>query len=376
MAHLAKTIPFSNLYAGLKAEEEEGYIRTQHKGSLEIFSYTEKTVFERNWNPFTRVARGLILDTEKSEIVALPFEKFFNFGELGQEIPDEPFEVYTKMDGSLIIMYYYDGKWNCATRGSFQSDQALLAQKFIDSGRLPLALLDPKVTYLFELIGPSNKIVISYPDDNLVFLGAINLNGTEFSHQEYLNFAYKTGIECANPHGFISIGDLCEICDKILTKDEEGFVLKFQSGLRLKIKGSEYKRIHSIISKLSPLSVWEIMLFSPEQMTRMKKELPEELWMDFDSINLILENNLSKIVRQVEEEFLLTKDKSDKEIGLNLKNLPEPVRSLIFPRRKQGPLLEGSARRAIFSMVRPSGNNLNGFKPSLSLNRTQGELFS
>jgi hypothetical protein len=39
--------------------------------------------------------------------------------------------------------------------------------------------------------------------------------------------------------------------------DAQGFVVRFADGLRLKLKGSEYRRIHALISRRTPLAMGE-----------------------------------------------------------------------------------------------------------------------
>ena len=71
---------------------------------LFIYNYTNKAQYDRIWNEITLMCRGLILDAGL-HIVARPFKKFFNLEELpADEIPDEPFEAYEKIDGSLGIL--------------------------------------------------------------------------------------------------------------------------------------------------------------------------------------------------------------------------------------------------------------------------------
>jgi hypothetical protein len=42
-------------------------------------------------------------------VIAKPFPKFFNYEEhTADEIPNELFDVYEKMDGSLGICFYYE----------------------------------------------------------------------------------------------------------------------------------------------------------------------------------------------------------------------------------------------------------------------------
>jgi RNA ligase len=75
------------------------------KADLYIYNYTQKAQYERLWNDWTLACRGLIMDRDYN-IIARPFKKFFNLGEFeNQDIPNESFEVYEKMDGSLGILY-------------------------------------------------------------------------------------------------------------------------------------------------------------------------------------------------------------------------------------------------------------------------------
>lgn len=119
-----------NLAFNIDALEEmvsSGYVRMKKhpERPLYIYNYTAKAQFEYMWNEVTMLCRGLILD-ENYKIVARPFTKFFNYGEVANEvIPSLPFEVYDKMDGSLGILYWWNDRPYIATRGSFMSEQAI-----------------------------------------------------------------------------------------------------------------------------------------------------------------------------------------------------------------------------------------------------------
>jgi RNA ligase len=41
--------------------------------------------------------------------------------------------------------------------------------------------------------------------------------------------------------------------------DREGFVLRFESGQRVKIKFDEYKRLHKLLTGVSPKAIWDIL---------------------------------------------------------------------------------------------------------------------
>ncbi|MGF2075356.1 RNA ligase, partial [Enterococcus casseliflavus] len=90
---------------------------------LSIYNYTQKTQYEQYWTEETSVCRGLILDSH-DRIIARPFRKFRNIEEYGPDWtpPAEPFDVTTKLDGSLGITYLTPDGIQIATRGSFTSD--------------------------------------------------------------------------------------------------------------------------------------------------------------------------------------------------------------------------------------------------------------
>lgn len=84
-----------------------------------IYNYSPVVQYEKRWDAVMMQCRGLILDAQYN-IVARPFAKFFNIEEMpANAIPDEPFEVYEKLDGSLGTLYWLDNAPFIATRSSF-----------------------------------------------------------------------------------------------------------------------------------------------------------------------------------------------------------------------------------------------------------------
>lgn len=111
---------------------ELGDVRVVSKDDLLLFSYTDKAQYAGRWNPFERMSRGLIINRVTGEIVARPFDKFFNWGERGQ-VTDMPIvSVTEKVDGSLVISRRDEsGNIVFSTRGSFDSEQARWATKWL-----------------------------------------------------------------------------------------------------------------------------------------------------------------------------------------------------------------------------------------------------
>lgn len=141
-----------NELTDLQTMLDGGYIaRRQHPTApLMIYNYTARAQYDNVWNAATLACRGLICDLA-GKVVARPFPKFFNLDQV-TTLPDEPFEVYEKLDGSLGILYWLDGQPCIATRGSFDGEQARWATQWIqdnwwNSDKGPLY---NDCTYLFE----------------------------------------------------------------------------------------------------------------------------------------------------------------------------------------------------------------------------------
>ena len=180
--------------------------------------------------------------------------------------------------------------------------------------------------------------------------------------------AANTGLGVVKSHAYGSVSELLSLA-RTLPRSEEGFVVRFESGLRLKIKGDEYKRIHALISGLTPLAMWQAMA-NQMDMQDIRRDLPEEFWDDFDLMTAILEANAARIVAKVEAAAHDLAPLSDKEIGLRLASLDPDVKPLIFEYRKSGrQMFDGRMREKLFRMIRPTGNALPGYSPSHAIAR-------
>lgn len=250
----------------------DGYIQVQKHPAAElyIYNYTPKAQYERVWNDWTLAARGLVLDGQYNT-VARPFRKFFNMEEhQAHEIPTENFEVYEKLDGSLGILYWLDGQPFIATRGSFGSDQSqratqMLYQKYSHT----FADLDPVKTYLFEIIYPQNRIVVDYGNtEALILLAVID---KETGHDEPLP---DLGFPLVKRYD--GLADLKSL--RMLQEDNrEGFVIKFQSGFRVKVKFEEYVRLHRILTQISSVNIWEY-LATNQSFEEILEKVPDEFY--------------------------------------------------------------------------------------------------
>jgi len=236
---------------------------------LYIHNYAAQVQYSKAWNEITLQTRGLILDGNMN-VVAKPFGKFFNLSEhTPEEIPNEPFEVFDKCDGSLGILYWVDDTPYIATRGSFTSDQAIHATNLLHTKYKHLFdKIDRNKTHLFEIIYPENQIVCWYNGlDDLILLTVI---------------CNKTGAETLPDIGFTTvkryngINNIEEL--KAFEEDnKEGFVIRFKSGFRVKLKFDEYVRLHRIITQVSNIVIWEY-LCEGKPFDELLERVPDEFY--------------------------------------------------------------------------------------------------
>jgi RNA ligase len=366
MIHPARNMPFDELHAGLEAARAAGtVVSKQCPAGRTIYVYSARCVYESAWDRFSLMARGLILHPRGRRVLATPFPKFFNVGERGLAIPDLPFEVFEKVDGSLAIIHQFDGAWRAATKGAFDSAQAAWVETRLRAQ--DLSALVPGATYLAEAVYPENRIVIRYGKPELVLLAAYLEDGTEVPFDALGETADALGWRVARRHAFDSFSALVEHA-RGLPKTEEGFVIRFIDGLRLKLKGDEYKRIHALISRCTPLAMWEAMQ-AGDDLQAIRRDLPEEFWGDFDAITAMLQRRLDEVTARVAAAAAEAAHLSDKELGLRLRSLDPQVRPFIFHWRKDGGRLAGRARDGLFRTVRPTGNVLEGYAPSYAMGR-------
>lgn len=275
------------------------------KYDLFIWNYSETVQVGRLWNPVLLKCRGLITD-ETGKIVARSFSKFFNIEETS-EIPNEKFRIFDKADGSLGILFFYNGEWIISSRGSFQSLQAIKAKEMLK--KYNIQNLDKRLSYVFEIIYPENRIVVDYDNkESLVFLSAFNPNKDieifEIDGISSFEYMKKRGFEVIEE--FFLEGKSIDELKKLDLKNKEGFVLLFENGLRIKVKFEHYLKIHKILNKLSLKNIF-IMFKTNENIEEVIENIPDEFHKFVRDSFKIFKDDYEEIVnstKNVIDEFL------------------------------------------------------------------------
>lgn len=273
-----------------------------------ILNYSPKVQYKGEWDEYTLSCRGLAIDSE-GNILGRPFKKFKNIEEHNPNDIDLsiPYEVFEKMDGSLIIVFYYNkiNKWIIASRGSFISEQALVAKEILNS----LSNVDVynkmnvSYTYLFEILYKENTIVVNYGNvRKLILLSVIyTKTGEELSYNNVVA-SYNEVFEIVKKYEVPNITNLIDL-KKLEENNKEGFVVRFSNGLRVKIKFDEYVRLHRIITNVSNITIWE-HLKDNFNFDELLDRIPDEFYVWLKRTVNQLQGNYNKVECNALKEFI------------------------------------------------------------------------
>lgn len=239
----------------LKIKEEDPYV---------IFNYDQiKSDFN---DSLVREARGIIFKIgEWSNPVCWAFNKFGNFGE--SYVPNIDWAtafVTEKIDGTLVKLWFDNGDWHISTNGMIEAFDAKIGDaRMPDFGKYFhdtfYKTVEPHVgpynyfvdklntdyTYMFELVGPYNRVVIPYEEPALYFLGARNkYTGEEFNCSRDMAKVLGFGnFKLPQQYPLTSLNECIKVTEEY-SWDQEGFVVADSQFNRVKIKSPAYVLAH------------------------------------------------------------------------------------------------------------------------------------
>lgn len=238
----------------------------KHKYPFVLLKYSQIEPKSDMSNEIVQECRGLILKkvSDKYKIASMRFTKFFNYGqeEAAKLIFNPTVEASEKIDGSLIGVWYDEETgWHVSTSGNIDAQDAPIDVGEYNSyrdlfneawGDLSFDILDKECTYMFELVSPYTKLVVSYPETKLYLLAIRNNLTLEEFDRAYIpvitQILFKDKIKC--PKSFIcsSIDEIKKVVDDMTNDDEnfEGFVLCDKNFNRIKLKSAIYTNLFFI----------------------------------------------------------------------------------------------------------------------------------
>lgn len=345
-------------YPEIQSRIESGLITSRKHPflPLEILNYTQRCQFDKYWDEYTKMCRGLILD-DSHNIIARPFPKFFNLGEIPetmiQNLPNEIPKITDKLDGSLGISFFENELPSIATRGSFESEQAIWATKWIrEKGYFKQDFLSD-YTYLFEIICPESKNVVNYGDfQGLVLLAVVsNKDGSELDAWDE---AHRLNFSCPESYSD-SIENMISWLNTVNGTEKEGVVCRYSNGLRVKIKSEDYKRLHKILSGFTEKDIIEA-LSQGKSLDSFVDIVPDEFyqWIKDTEASLLefhkkLMDDAIKMYNEVKKLPLPSRKDQANYILQQCKDKPKGFSGVVFS------LLDGKteqAEKSIWNMIK------------------------
>ena len=261
------TTLYTDLIALCEKSESFYYIDQVKDGvTYRVFTYRLASFTEfQNRNAIE--CRGHTFRNDNGEwvLASLPMHKFFNYGEhigWGAELDLNSIEyIMDKADGSLISTVDSGDNFFLKSKTSFKSAQAADATEWINrkaNQRFREAMAFywcQGFTVNCEWVGPSNQIVIGYPENRLIVLNVRKFRELadhgETSHQVGEYVAQETVIKVFGADNVVqSVGVPADPAQFITNADKmtgiEGFIIRFKNGLWVKHKTEAYCTLHHL----------------------------------------------------------------------------------------------------------------------------------
>ncbi len=311
-------------------EEEYGIVARQSEVNPELYLFKYSQIDSPMKERIVQESRGIILNRDNNwSIVARPYDKFFNYGEgHAAEIDWDTATCYDKLDGSLVTLYYYKGKWRVATSGNPDAagevwngfgKKISFADLFwqtwnkqgykvptADGGESRFAFSHGEIQYkhwesisfMFELMTPYNKVVVQHFESKLVLHGARSIKS---GNELYINpIATQFGWEACPTFPINTIEDIVASAEYINPINNEGYVVTDLNFNRIKVKSPQYVALHHMRDSLSPRRMLEIVATNEgsEFLTYFPEleEMYNETKLQYNKLIVLLSNEIGTLL--------------------------------------------------------------------------------
>lgn len=209
--------------------------------------------------------RGIILNSDDNwNVVARPFDKFFNLGEgLAANIDWKTAKYLEKLDGFLMQLYWYKGKWQVASSGSPDASGEVngtgisFAEMFWNTFSR-MGLKKPhnqhNLNFLFELTGRANRVVVQHTSDSLTLIGVRDTQG-----QEYPVSDFKGIYPVVKEFPIGNIEEALATLTNMPPLEQEGYVVVDAAFNRVKVKCPAYVALRHMRDGMSLRRVLDVV---------------------------------------------------------------------------------------------------------------------
>lgn len=268
-------------------------------------------------------SRGIILDESKNwEIVSYSYDKFFNYGEpLAEKIDWHTATVYDKLDGSLMVLYYYDNQWQVQSSGTADGTGEVNGFNFSFAELFWRVWQELNYTlprekdycFSFELLTPFNRIVVQQNQNNLVLHGVRNIKTLAEEKPEI--WAEKYGFSLVKKFPLSNWQEIIKSAEKLPPLEAEGYVICDAKFNRIKVKSSQYVAWSHFRSSFSTRKMLQIILANEGD--EFLNYYPE-----WTKLYQQIEEKYQKLIVEIREKYEQYKDISvQKDFALAIKDL-------------------------------------------------------
>jgi len=210
-----------------------------------------------------RECRGLVFDSN-GNLISRRFHKFFNCGERDETQIDKidlskPHVILEKLDGSFVtpipLGEYPNQHIRWGTKMGI-TPVAMQAEEFVSTrpNYTDFAWLhiERNQTPIFEWCSRQQRIVLDYPEDQLVLLAIRdNITGEYKSYEQVKTYGESYNIPVVKQYPGTA-SNMQHLVDEIKeSENSEGWIIRFDDGHMAKIKSSWYLRIHKTKDNLN-----------------------------------------------------------------------------------------------------------------------------
>ena len=208
-----------------------------------------------------RECRGIIFDKWTKKIIRRPYHKFFNVEQKVEVFLDnvdlsQPHIILEKLDGSMIAPFEVSHKGSTpfpyiiwGTKMG-DTDVATPVNQFVFNNpqyqEFARNMINNGVTPIFEWMSRQNRIVLDYGQEDKLTLVAVRdmRTGVYFSYSNIQYWGEVWGIPTVKVHKVKGTNPKELQAAVASLGDEEGIVIAFEDGHKIKMKSEWYCRIH------------------------------------------------------------------------------------------------------------------------------------
>lgn len=206
-----------------------------------------------------RECRGMLFHKDGT-IMARRLHKFFNVNERDETQFSgidwqQPHVILEKLDGSMITPVVTDAGIRWGTKMGI-TDVGMGAEEFVARNphytKFAVDMLKTGFTPIFEWCSRKQRIVVDYPEDRLVLIAVRNtVTGEYMSFEALETFAEMLAIDVVKSYAGTAANMQHLIDETRASEGIEGWIIRFDDGHMLKIKGDWYVRIHKTKDSLN-----------------------------------------------------------------------------------------------------------------------------